>query len=114
MFFGRLTTAPIATLRTRATLLAPVQTPDEIGGVTRSFSPLALLWCRIEPVLGEDRFRDGRHEQVVSHRITIRWHDAVAAGVRLAVGERLFVVTASADPDGRRRRLILLADEVAP
>lgn len=112
MFFGRLSTAPLGMLRTRATLLSPIDQPDEIGGAARSFVPVATLWCRLEPVLGDERFVVGRIEEAVSHRIEMRWRADVTAAMRLAVGSRAFVITATGDPDGRRRRLLVLADEI--
>ena len=93
-------------------LMAPVETTDEIGGVTRIFSPVASLWCRLEPVLGDEPFQSGRVTEVVSHRIAMRWRPDVTARMRLAIGARLFEIEASADPDGRRRRLIILAQEI--
>ena len=112
MFFGRLTISGLGRLRTRAQLLAPVETTDEIGGLARSFSPIGSLWCRIDPILGDERFQTGRVEEAVSHRIEMRWRGDVVGAMRLAVGTRLFEIIASADPNGMRRRLIVLAEEI--
>ncbi len=114
MFFGRLTPGPIAGLRTRATLLAPVETLDEIGGVARSFAPIANLWCRLEPSQGDERFLDGRREETTSYRVMMRWRGDITAAMRLAIGARIFDIHANTDPDGRRRRLVVLAEEVKP
>ena len=112
MFFGRLTVSGLGRLRTRAQLLAPVETADEIGGVARSFSPVASLWCKIEPILGDERYQAGRVEEVVSYRIEMRWRSDVAAAMRLSIGTRLFEIIASADPNEKRRRLFVLAEEI--
>ena len=112
MFFGPLKTGPLGGLRTRATLLSPVETSDEIGGVARTFTALATVWCRLEPILGDERFDQGRVEEAVAYRVAMRWHADVAASMRLSVGTRMLNIIASADPDGRRRRLIMLAEEI--
>lgn len=112
MFFGRLIIGPLGALRLRAVLLSPVESADEIGGVSRSFSPLASLWCGLEPVLGDEPFEAGRLTETVRHRISMRWRPDVTARMRLSIGSRLFEIESSADPDGRRRRLIVLAREI--
>lgn len=112
MFFGRLMIGPLGALRTRAALLAPMEIDDDIGGVTRSFTPIANLWCRFEPAQGDERFLNGRREETVNYRIMIRWRGDISAAMRLSIGERIFDIRASTDPDGRRRRLIILAEEL--
>ena len=114
MFFGPLKIGPVAGLRMRATVLSPVETSDEIGGVTRSFNTVATIWCRLEPVLGDETFADGLRTETVAFRVSMRWRSDIAANMRLAIGSRLFLITASADPDGRRRRLIVLCEEIKP
>lgn len=105
---------PVGALRRRLTLEAPVATPDGLGGTTQAFETVAALWAQLEWLSGGEHWRRGRPEQVATHRVTLRWRPGVDAGQRLRDGNRLFDIRAVADPDGSRRRLICLVQEVSP
>lgn len=106
--------APVGTLRRRLMLEAPVAAPDGLGGTTQAFETVAALWAQLEWLSGGERWRRGRPEQVATHRVMMRWRPSVDAGQRLRDGDRLFDIRAVADPDGSRRRLICLVQEVSP
>ncbi len=114
MLFDRLRKVALGALRTRITLCALVANTDDIGGVTQDFTPIANLWCNIEPFSGDDRFSFGKIEETVSHRILIRWRNDVSAPKRFYLGPRSFLIRGVADPDGRRRRLSVLVEEIKP
>lgn len=44
----------------------------------------------------------------------LRWRGDLDAGKRLRDGERVFDIRAVADPDGSRRRLVCLVEEIKP
>jgi len=104
---------PVGALRRRLLLETPVETPDGAGGQFRSFETIAAVWAQVEWLSGNERWRGERPEQAVSHRITLRWRDGVDAGQRLRDGEQVFDIRAVADPDGARRRLVCLVEEVS-
>jgi SPP1 family predicted phage head-tail adaptor len=104
----------IGALRRRLVLEAPVATPDGLGGTTQSFETVAAVWAQIEWLSGGERWRMGRAEHYATHRITMRWRDGVDAGQRLLDGTRVFDIRAVADPDGGRRRLTCLVEEISP
>lgn len=106
--------APVGALRRRLTLEAPAATPDGLGGTTQTFQTVAALWAQVEWLSGGEHWRRGRPEQTATHRVTLRWRAGVDAGQRLRDGGRLFDIRAVADPDGSRRRLICLVQEIAP
>lgn len=106
--------AAIGRMRRRLVLEAPVATPDGLGGATRAFETVAALWAEVEWISGAEVWRQGRPEQSRNYRITMRWRGDVDAGRRLRDGDRLFDIRSSADPDGARRRLICLVEEVVP
>jgi SPP1 family predicted phage head-tail adaptor len=64
-------------------------------------------------ISGEERVRGGRPEQAVTHRITLRYRDGVTAAMRLSRGLRRFDIRAAGDPDGLRRDLVCLVEEVS-
>ncbi len=112
MLFDRKKKVPIAHLRTRIGLFVPVETQDETGGVFRTFSQIDSIWCNIEPFSGDERFVTGRVEEVVSHHITMRWRGDIKAPMRFYLGLRLFDIVATADLDARRRRMMVLVEEL--
>ncbi len=104
----------IGRMRRRLVLEAPVEAPDGIGGTTRSFSAVAALWAQVEWLSGLEQWRDGRPEQLARYRVTLRWRGDIDAGRRLRDGERIFDIRTAADPDGSRRRLVCMVEEVKP
>lgn len=105
-------TGAIGALRRRLLLEAPVETPDGAGGALRAFESVAALWAAIEWLGGEERWRAGRPEQAATHRITLRWRGDLDAGRRLRDGSRIFDIRSVHDPDGGRRRLVCLVEEI--
>lgn len=98
--------------RTRLVLEEPVESPDTIGGVTRGFAIRATLWAAVEPVSGLERAEADRAEGAVSQRVTIRWRGDVTTAMRFSLGARRLAIRAQYDPDGRRRTLVCLCEEV--
>ncbi|MBA4270138.1 MAG: head-tail adaptor protein [Methylobacterium sp.] len=106
--------ARVGALRRRLLLEAAVTTPDGLGGTTQVYETVAAVWAQLEWIAGGERWRRGRPEQVATHRVTLRWRAGVDAGQRLRDGDRLFDIRAVADPDGGRRRLVCLVQEIGP
>lgn len=102
----------VGALRRRLLLEAPVETLDGAGGRLIGFETVAAVWAQVEWLSGNERWRGERPEQAVSHRITLRWRVGVDAGQRLRDGGQVFDIRAVGDPDGGRRRLICLVEEV--
>ena len=98
--------------RRRFVLELPQESPDGFGGVIRTWTAGPQLWGAIEMVRGDERLRADRPEQAVTHRIRLRHRDDVTAAMRLTSGPRRFRIRAAGDPDGRRRELVCLVEEV--
>lgn len=106
--------AAIGQLRRRLTLEAPVALTDGVGGATQVFEAVAAFWAQLEWLSGSEQWRQGRPEQTGSYRVTLRWREDLDAAKRLRDGNRIFDIRAVADPDGSRRRLVCLVEEVRP
>ncbi len=104
----------VGAMRRRLVLEAPAAVGDGVGGTVRSFVAVATVWAQVEWLSGDERWRAGRPEQVATHRITLRWRVGVDAGQRLREGERIFEIRAVDDPDGGRRRLVAMTEEIRP
>jgi SPP1 family predicted phage head-tail adaptor len=97
----------------RFVLELPHETPDGFGGVIRSFVPGPELFGAMEMVSAAERIRAGRPEDAVTHRVTLRYRAGVTGAMRLTSGPRRFAIRAAADPDGSRRDLVCLVEEIA-
>ena len=53
-----------------------------------------------------------RPEQSLTHRITLRYREGVTGAMRLTSGLRRFAIRAAADPDGSKRDLVCLVEEM--
>ncbi len=91
-----------------------MEDPDAAGGVTRSFAPVGSLWAAVTRLSGGEAWTADREAQALSWRIEIRFRAGIDAGMRLRRGTRLLEIESVADPDGRRRRLVIDAREIAP
>lgn len=106
--------SPIGARRLRVTIERPVETPDGAGGVTRAYSAAGAARAALSAVSATERWQAGRPEQAVTHRAELRWRAGLDAGCRLRRDARVFDVRAAYDPDGSRRRLVCLIEEVTP
>jgi SPP1 family predicted phage head-tail adaptor len=104
--------APIGAHRLRLTIEAPVDTPDDIGGVTRTYAVTGAVWASLTALNGDEQWLAGRVEQALSHRLELRWRTGINAGCRFIRPGRTFDIKAVIDPDGSRRRLVCLVEEV--
>jgi SPP1 family predicted phage head-tail adaptor len=105
---------PIGARSRRFVLELPLERPDGFGGVVRSFAPGPQLWGAMEMLSGAERVRADRPEQSLTHRITLRYRDGVTGAMRLTSGLRRFSIRAASDPDGSRRDLVCLVEEIRP
>ena len=105
-------TPPIGARRRRFVLEVPLDSPDGFGGILRSYAAGPELWGAIQMVSAAERVRAGRAEQAVTHRVTLRHRDGVTAAMRLTAGLRRLAILSAGDPDGRRRDLVCLVEEI--
>ena len=101
-------------LRHRVTFESAVATPDEAGGASLSWTPLVILWAAIEPASGQEEIVADQLSGVVTHRVTIRWREDIAGGLRVAYRGRHFRVLVAYDPDETRRYLVAKVTEETP
>jgi len=97
--------------RTELALEQATPTPDGAGGFTETWTEVALVFARIEPLAARDRFGAAQTLEDVTHRITIRQRPDVASGKRLTRGERTFAILTAHDPDETGRYLVCLVRE---
>jgi SPP1 family predicted phage head-tail adaptor len=98
-------------LRHRVTFETAEATPDEAGGETVTWTPLATVWARVEPAADREEIVADHLAGIVTHHVTIRWRDDIAGGMRIACRGRLFRVLTVHDPEETRRYLVAKAVE---
>lgn len=98
-------------LNRRLVLEAPVETPDESGGVIRDYEAVATLWASVTPLAAHERGEADRQGANVTHRIVLRFRNDLTTRHRLRAGERLFRIVALRDQDGAARFLEIEAEE---
>ena len=105
--------ARIGDLDQRLSLEQPLDTPDDIGGVTRAWTRVDDIWAQVKPAAGAENFVGEREESAITHRVLIRWRPDVTGAMRLRLGARVFAIHAALDWDTRRRFLLLQCEEIA-
>lgn len=99
-------------LRTELVLEQPSLEPDGLGGHAESWSEIATVFARVEPVAASARFGAGQTLEQTTHRITLRHRADLYSGMRFRRGERIFAILTVNDPDETGRYLVCRAQEV--
>ncbi len=100
--------------RTELVLEAVTPVSDGLGGYTETWSEVATVLARIEPLKAASVFGAGQALESVTHSITMRYRDDVAAGMRLRRNDRVLAIVTAHDPDETGRYLACLAREEQP
>ena len=98
----------IGTLRHRLILEKPVAgVSDGAGGETVAWEPVAEIWAAVEPAGTGYGLHAGRLREEISHRVQIRFHDDVLAGMRFRFGERILNIVGAVNISERNEFLLL-------
>lgn len=101
-------------LRTELSLEVLTPVPDGQGGHAESWSEVASLFARLEPVDVRAVFGADQRLNRVTHRVTIRARADIAPGMRFAKGDRRFLILSLHDPDESGRYLVCRTEETRP
>ncbi|MEP9371015.1 phage head closure protein [Mesorhizobium sp. KR1-2] len=101
-------------MRTELALEACTETPDGLGGHEQAWSEVASVFAMIEPVSAQSVFGAGQMLETVTHRVTVRWREGVASGMRLKKAGRIFDILTVHDPDETGRYLVCRVKEARP
>lgn len=99
--------------RHRLVLETPTEASDAIGGAAITWTPLATLWARIAAARGREPVEGERPEGRAETRIVLRYRAGIDSRMRFRLGARLFLIRAAFDPDGRKRDIVCLCEEVS-
>jgi len=101
----------IGNLNQRCAIQQPVRTPDGTGGATESWSTLALVWAKLEPVSASSAFGPDAREAKARHRIVIRRLASAAPGMQAVIGPRVFTIEGVLDAGAQEAFMTLLCEE---
>lgn len=106
----------VSKLNVRLDLEGSDRQGDGMGGYRTVWQRIGTLWAEMKAGAGQERGAEVGPESVVSWRITVRGAKAgdprrPAAGQRLRMGQRLFVIEAVAERDAGGQWLTCFARE---
>ncbi len=93
-------------MRTELVLEQATPTPDGAGGFTETWSEIAAVFARLQPIVVRERFGADQTLEEVTHRVTIRYRPDVASGMRFVMGDRVLSILTVHDSDETGRYLI--------
>ncbi|HEX3674033.1 MAG TPA: phage head closure protein [Rhizomicrobium sp.] len=102
----------LGTLNQRAQIYACAAVPDGGGGIGESWSQIATVWVRVEPITGSDVYGPDAVESRVRHSLTARRNAVLAAGNRAVVASRTFRIHAVLDEGAPAQLVTLLCEEL--
>lgn len=103
-------------LREKIDIQAVIQLADGAGGTTKTWASFALaVPAHFEPVTGGETFALGVARSTQFYKVTIRWRGDVTPRNRIWWQGRALNIRTAADPDdGRREKLVMMAESGAP
>jgi SPP1 family predicted phage head-tail adaptor len=105
---------PIGARRQFLTLAAPVAAPDDNGGATTTFAPVASFWARVSPRAQATIFRNDEQGRNVTHDIYFRAWPGLTGDMRLFQGARTFQILSFDDFDEKGATTRAQCEEVTP
>ena len=85
--------------------------PDGMGGFAEGWKTVATLFARVESVSARSVFGADQRLETVTHRVTMRRHEAVLSGMRLLLKGRILSLVTVRDPDETGRYVVCEARE---
>ena len=103
----------IGRLRHRVTLEQRAQVADNGTGITTTYTAVADVYAEVKAVRGSIYAAGVQVGEAPTHRITIRYRDATTFD-HISQGSQRWRVRDARDPDGTRRALDIMAEELTP
>ena len=103
----------LGALRNRVSLEMRQQAADGSTGIAETFALVDQVWGAVEATRGSVYIGSIQVGEAITHRITLRWVDP-SSFTHLSVNEgaQRFRKRDARDPDGRRRWLEVMAEEM--
>lgn len=102
----------IGTLRHRIQIQTKTISEDSLKQQTESWTDVATVWARIEPLSGREYFQARQETAEVSVKVTMRYRNDIVPSMRLRFEDRIFEVLSVINPEERCILLLLMCKEV--
>ena len=103
----------IGSLRNRVALEMRQQAADNATGIAETFATVAEVWGAVEATRGSVYIGSIQVGEAITHCITLRWVDpSTFTHLSVNEGAQRFRKRDARDPDGRRRWLEVMAEEM--
>ena len=99
-------------LRHKAQFQRATEAKDAYGGTTLAWKTYGNGWIGYEVQEGGEGNNDAKREATQSLKVMARFLDGVVPTDRLKLSNRVLEILHVADPDGRRRELMMTCREV--
>jgi len=96
-------------LRHRITIEAPTGTQNKYGEPVEGWAPFAEVYASREDLTGREQFLAQQVKADVTTRFVVRYLDGVSAKMRILSDGVSYNIESVADPDGKRRTLVIVA-----
>lgn len=101
-------TPAAGSLDQRITLQQRVAGVGTLGQAAQSWTPVAEVWARAEPLRGREYFAAGQTQSEVTVRFTIRYRSGVTSGMRVVWRGQAYDIASVIEPQGARQVLELM------
>tara|TARA_R110000868_G_scaffold936_2_gene7131 strand:- start:2154 stop:2489 length:336 start_codon:yes stop_codon:yes gene_type:complete len=99
-------------LRHRISLQACSEARDEVGGLVATWTTLATVWAKVEPMSARESWYRQQMSASAAWKISVRYRADVTTKLRVVYGARTFEIRGVTDPDQQKRFLELACDEI--
>jgi SPP1 family predicted phage head-tail adaptor len=100
-------------MRCLVTIEEPSEVKDSFGQPSTTWTAFCNAWASINMLAQQQTYTDNQQASVVTHLITIRYTSKpITAGMRVNFLGKLYMIHAISDPDQRRTKLVIKAQEV--
>lgn len=89
-------------LKTRLVIQQPVETPDDQGGVVRTWTTFATVWAQVTPLGSGRDIQADADGATQGYRIVLRSNLSLTLQHRFSDGTRIYRIAAIRERDDRR------------
>ena len=89
-------------LKTRLVVQQPIETPDDQGGVVRSWTTFATVWAQVTPLAAHRDVEADADGVTQTYRIVLRSHLSLTLQHRFSDGARIYRIVAIREREDRR------------
>lgn len=97
-------------LNRRIEIRRPVETDLETGGSAVTWATVCSCSAEVKGLDGRESVMDRVLQGISVYQVRIRWRDGLLPSDQIRLGATNLNIRSIADPDGRRRELIIMAD----